>query len=124
MRVHHIALGTRDVERLCNFYREVLGLEVAKEDGGSVWFEIGDAMLMIAKAPRGAADPDGSADLFAFGVNEAQRARITTRLVQRGIPLEDEALHTTYFRDPDGRRIAVSTDPLKTTRRWSKFDVF
>src|SRR5437016_3888087 len=51
--LHHLALGTRDVERLARFYIDVLELrEVTRHlhaDGSlrSVWLDLGGALLMI-----------------------------------------------------------------------------
>ncbi|HKO49243.1 MAG TPA: VOC family protein, partial [Polyangiaceae bacterium] len=51
--LHHLALGTRDVERLARFYIDILELrEVTRHlhaDGSlrSVWLDLGGALLMI-----------------------------------------------------------------------------
>lgn len=51
--------------------------------------------------------PRRSKELVAFAVDDKERWR--ARLGLAGIPIEDETAHTLYFRDPDGRRVAVST---------------
>jgi len=49
--------------------------------------------------------PRGSMELLAFAVDdkEAWRSRVE---------VEAETAHTLYFRDPDGRRLAVSSYPF------------
>ena len=70
---------------------------------GSVWLDAGDAVLMLERAGEGEPEvPAGAMDLVAFAVDdkEAWRGRVS---------VEAETAHTLYFRDPDGRRVAVSS---------------
>jgi catechol 2,3-dioxygenase-like lactoylglutathione lyase family enzyme len=104
VRIHHVALRTNDVERLEHFYARVLGLGVMRRDDarGSVWLDASGTVLMIERADPG--EPlaaQGTKELLAFAVEdkEAWRGRVT---------VEAETQHTLYFRDPDGRRVAVS----------------
>jgi catechol 2,3-dioxygenase-like lactoylglutathione lyase family enzyme len=114
VNVHHLALRTRDPARLCRFYEDVLGLRRVREQPGySVWLSIGGAVLMIEKA--GDDEPvygPHIRDLTAFSVDDAGRARVRAALAAAGVPMDGETAFTTYFRDPDGRRVAVSTYPL------------
>jgi catechol 2,3-dioxygenase-like lactoylglutathione lyase family enzyme len=105
VRIHHVALRTRDLPRLEQFYAAVLGLrEVRRDDArGSVWLDAGGTILMLERA--GADEPEvpaGTRDLVAFAVDDKEtwRARVA---------VEAETEHTLYFRDPDGRRVAVSS---------------
>ncbi len=105
MRIHHVALRTRDLARLEHFYATVLGLRVMRRDDerGSVWLDAGGAVLMLERSGAGEPGvPDGTMDLVAFAVEdkEAWRSRVSA---------EAETEHTLYFRDPDGRRVAVSS---------------
>ncbi len=104
--VHHLALRTRDVAGAAAFYRDVLGLAVVREQPGySVWLSLGGAVLMIERRAEGEPGvPAGSMELVAFAVTPEAREAVRARVV-----VEAETAHTTYFRDPDGRRVAVST---------------
>ena len=104
-----MAMRTVDVPRLERFYVEVLGLAVMRRDDarGSVWLDADGTVVMIERAEVGEAGiPAGTRELVAFAVadKEAWRARLP--------PVEAETAHTLYFRDPDGRRIAVSDYPF------------
>ncbi len=114
MNVHHLALRTRDPARLCRFYEDVLGLpRVREQPGYSVWLAVGGAVLMIERADEGESVYEAHLrDLTAFSVDDAQRLRVRAALAAAGVPIEGETAFTTYFRDPDGRRVAVSTYPL------------
>lgn len=112
MRIHHVALRTRDLARLERFYVATLGLEVVRRDDarGSVWLGAGDAVLMLElAAPTEPAVPEGSLDLLAFAMEDAPDAMAAWR---SRVAVEAETANTLYFRDPDGRRVAVSRYPL------------
>lgn len=109
-----MAMRTADVPRLERFYVEVLGLAVMRRDDarGSVWLDADGTVVMIERAEAGEAGiPAGTRELVAFAVpdKEALRARLP--------PLEAETQHTLYFRDPDGRRVAVSDYPFPVPAR-------
>lgn len=112
--MHHIALRTVDVASLAAFYARWLGLAIVRDGGDrSVWLGLGEgAVLMIeARTPEEPAIDPTSLELLAFAVDTATRTALRARLVAEG-RLEGETAHTLYFRDPDGRRLGVSTYPL------------
>jgi len=112
--VHHVAFRTADVPALAAFYRELLGLPLVRDlSPRSLWLGLGgDAVLMIegreAKEPP---VPTGTMDLVAFRVDPQRKAAIRTEAVARGC-FDGETDHTVYLRDPDNRRIGVSTFPF------------
>jgi catechol-2,3-dioxygenase len=110
-RLHHLALRTRDISTLVDFYREWFHVEVTREAlPRSVWLALEHgAVLMIEAAEADEPNPPaGSFELVAFGVSVEQREALRARLVAAG-RLEAETAHTLYFRDPDGRRVGVSS---------------
>lgn len=120
MRLHHLALRSRDVDALEAFYAEVLGLSCVRRDGGrSVWLALGDAVLMIERAEEIEPRPDpGGLELIALSADDvAARDAVEARLRERGVSIEARTQHTIYFRDPEGRRVAVSTYPLDEVLR-------
>ncbi|HSQ65996.1 MAG TPA: VOC family protein [Polyangiaceae bacterium] len=130
MRIHHLALRTRRLAKLAHFYRRVLGLSHLRTNRAagrvrSVWLEAGRAILMLERAdPKEPAIPRGSLELVAFAVSRAEHRRMLARLERLGVPLDGEpTAFTTYFRDPDGRRVAishfapVSPDPRRDAKR-------
>jgi catechol 2,3-dioxygenase-like lactoylglutathione lyase family enzyme len=119
--LHHLALGTRDVERLAAFYREAFGLREVRrhQDEGrelrSIWLDLGGALLMIeaTAAPAPALVQGVGAGLFllCLRVPAAERAALEQRLEQLGARIESRTQFTSYARDPDGNRIALSHYP-------------
>ncbi len=120
MELHHIALGAQDVVGVAAFYREVFGCEeVARHkapDGGvrSVWLDAGGVVLMVEHtgAARERVEGVGAGPfLLAFRVGADERAALEERLTAAGAPLEGGTQYTSYARDPEGNRVAVSAYP-------------
>jgi hypothetical protein len=110
MRVHHLAFRTRDLARLERFYTDLLGLHVARrDDERSVWLRAGGTILMLERADEGEPSLEGgSKELVAFAIEQADADRWRRTLAAAGVAIEDETGFTFYFRDPDGRRVALS----------------
>ena len=113
MRVHHLAFRTRDLAQLERFYVHAVGLTVVRRnETRSVWLDAGGSLLMLEVAePVEASAPHGAMDLVAFEVAPDQRALYTDRLARAGVALEGSTDFTLYVRDPDGRRIGLSSYP-------------
>lgn len=109
--------------RLGQFYRDVLELrEVARhahEDGSlrSVWLDLGGSLLMIelgAEPPRRVIGVGAGPFLIAVAVSAEERERFEARLQDAGCAIESRSEWTSYARDPDGNRIALSAYPLES----------
>ncbi len=118
-RLHHVALGTRDVETLAEFYCRLLQIAARArhlDDGGglrSVWLELSGVLLMIERADtlaqRSRVEGVGLGPfLLAFSVTAAERGAFEERALMLGAPVESRLRYTSYLRDPDGNRIAIS----------------
>ncbi|MET0286895.1 MAG: VOC family protein [Polyangiales bacterium] len=108
--LHHLALRTHDVDRLLAFYRDWFGFVVARDmRPRSVWLALSEGVLMIELAEAHEPPVTRSLELVAFRVTVEERVLLRERL---GDALEAATEHTLYFRDPDGRRVGVSSYPL------------
>jgi catechol 2,3-dioxygenase-like lactoylglutathione lyase family enzyme len=119
MWVHHLALRTDDVAKLAAFYEGVVGLPVeARNLPRSIWLRAGETLVMVELCgpdePRVAAR---SMELIAFSVDASERDEARDRLSAAGVAIEEETGFTMYFRDPDGRRIALSHYPVERNYR-------
>ncbi|MCP4498474.1 MAG: hypothetical protein GY822_00710 [Deltaproteobacteria bacterium] len=118
-RLHHLALGAHDVEKVAVFYEDVLGLKKCgtqfTEEGNirAIWLALGEgAVLMIEELQEHRSIVVGRASgvfLLAVEVSNPVRQSIKATL---GDELESETEHTLYFRDPEGNRVAASSFPL------------
>jgi glyoxylase I family protein len=109
VRFHHVAFRTNDLDALEDFYARVLGLAVTRRnEGRSVWLDAGGAILMLEQREEGEPEiPEGSMELIAFAVSPEVRERLPAE----GVEIEARTAYTLYVRDPDGRRIGLSTYP-------------
>ncbi len=121
-RLHHLAVGSADVERLAAFYQQFFGLhEVARhlDAGGAlraIWLELGGAILMLERTRAEAAHVEGISAgpfLMAFRVSPAARPELERRLEAAGHAIESRTAFTSYTRDVDGNRVALSHYPLR-----------
>ena len=119
--LHHLALGARNVERLAAFYAMAFGLHEVKRhrdaDGSlrSVWLGLESAVLMIERTTHNreaAQDINAGLFLIAFRIEPSERVDFESRMAAHACPVESSTEHTSYFRDPEGNRFAVSTYPL------------
>jgi glyoxylase I family protein len=111
MRVHHLALRVRDLERAAAFYGGLLGLPELRrfeEEGRlrSVWLGAGDAVLMLERALKGPGPEAGSAHVLAFAVDDLPRWE--ARLAGAGVGVADRTAYTLYVNDPDGHRVGLT----------------
>jgi catechol 2,3-dioxygenase-like lactoylglutathione lyase family enzyme len=114
MRVHHLAFRTADLAKLERFYVEVLGLAVVRRnEARSVWLDAGGAIVMLEVRDADEAAPvAGSKELVAFAIEAGARAEYMNRLATAEVPIEASTDFTMYVRDPDGRRIGLSSYPV------------
>lgn len=115
VRIHHLAFRTADLARLERFYEEVIGLEVLRRDGErSAWLDAGGTILMLERSADGEplVDPR-SLELTCFGIEPSEHVAVVRRLEGAGVAVEGRTAYSIYFRDPDGRRIGVSSFPTE-----------
>lgn len=122
MPLHHLALGARDVVTVAAFYRSAFSLEEVAEhrnDDGSVrsiWLRLSpSSVLMVEQTTTTAERVEGIGAgpfLLAFSVTEEAHAAQVETLAAMGAPIEGRTAMTTYHRDPEGNRVALSHYPL------------
>jgi catechol-2,3-dioxygenase len=110
MEIHHLAFRTKDLPRLEAFYSGLLGLPVTSRADGRVWLKAGDTIVMLEMAEPGEPDiPANCMEFVAFTIQANKRADWRNAITQSGCRIEAETPHTLYFRDPDGRRVGLSS---------------
>jgi catechol 2,3-dioxygenase-like lactoylglutathione lyase family enzyme len=119
-RLHHIALGAHDVEGVAAFYRDVLGLaETARHETPegalrSIWLDLGGSVLMVEHTEASAEPVDGVGKgpfLLAVAITPQERPALEAALEAAGAPVESRSDYSSYARDPEGNRVAISHYP-------------
>jgi catechol 2,3-dioxygenase-like lactoylglutathione lyase family enzyme len=121
---HHLALQCADLARCEAFYRNVLGLPVAKrwQDGAgaerSVWLAVDGQGSFLALERAGAEPverpfqaPDAGLHLVALRIACGERAAWEARLAAAGVAIVHRTRYTLYVRDPEGNRVGLSHHP-------------
>ncbi len=114
--LHHVAVGTRDVEALASFYARLLQTNEIKRQRDaqglrSIWLELSGTLLMIERSESPSSRVDGvgnGAFLLAFRADASGRGAFEDRARELGATVESRPQFTSYLRDLDGNRIAVS----------------
>ena len=117
--IDHIALTVRDPERTAAFYRQTLGMEVARDGRGRIWLHSGRARINLHPVgaefkPHALYPLPGSADLCLLSDQDAPtmleklwKAGVAVELatvIRKGARGEMESI---YFRDPDGNLVEI-----------------
>ena len=122
--LHHTALVSSDVERTVAFYQDVLGFPLTElidnrdYPGSSHFFhDIGNGNLLAFFDFPGLdlgpyAEVLGGLHHVAISVDPARWEELVARLTEAGVEHEVHSGVSVYFRDPDGARIELISDPL------------
>ena len=122
--LHHTALISSDVEATVRFYQDVLGfpltelIENRDYPGSShFFFDIGNGNLVAFFDFPGLdvgpyAEVLGGLHHMAISVAPDRWQQLVERLTEAGVPHEVHSGVSVYFRDPDGARIELISDPL------------
>ena len=119
-RIDHIVFTVRDIERSCDFYARVLGVEVVAFGDGRRALQLGRQKINLHEAgnefePKAARPVPGSGDICLIVGLPLEEAIAHVR--SAGVQIEEGPVRRTgavgpiesiYLRDPDGNLIEVS----------------
>ncbi len=112
--LHHLALRVQDLDAVHAFYAQWFGLTIVRDlRPRALWLGLGEhsVLMLEIRAQHEPVIDARSMELVAFTISGDERQSMRTRLVAQHM-LEAETEHTLYFRDPEGRRVALSSFPL------------
>jgi catechol 2,3-dioxygenase-like lactoylglutathione lyase family enzyme len=122
--IHHTALISSDVRRTVEFYQDVLGFPLTdmfenRDYPGSThfFFDVGNgnaiAFFDLPGLDLGPyAEVLGGLHHVALSLEPEQWQRAKQRLDEAGVAYEHVSGSSLYFRDPDGARLELISDPL------------
>ena len=122
--VHHVALLSSDVETTIRFYQDVLEFPLTemfenRDYGGSThfFFDIGDGnALAFFDLPGLDLGPYsevlGGLHHLAISVAPSRWEQLRRKLDDAGVHYDHVSGSSLYFRDPDGARLELISDPL------------
>ena len=107
-----VMLGTKDLARSIEFYRDRLGLEVRNQTPGFVFFNAGSVMLCLNEPlARVAGDAINGASEIVFPVDHVRAAY--EALQAKGVVFTHEPRNVygqswaANFNDPDGHKLSI-----------------
>jgi catechol 2,3-dioxygenase-like lactoylglutathione lyase family enzyme len=122
--VHHTALISSDVRQTVAFYQDLLGFPLTdmfenRDYRGSThfFFDIGNGNALAFFDLPGLdlgpyAEVLGGLHHLAISMEPDEWAQAKARLDQAGVPYDHISGTSLYFRDPDGARLELISDPL------------
>lgn len=122
--VHHVALLSADVERTINFYQGLLEFPLTelfenRDYKGSThfFFDIGNGNSLAFFDFPGLdlsdyAEVLGGLHHLAISTPPENWERLKKKLDDAGVPYDHISGSSLYFRDPDGARLELISDPL------------
>ena len=122
LRIDHVVLTVRDVERTLSFYEQVLGMTAVTFGEGRRALAFGDQKLNLHQAgrefePKARTPVAGSVDLCF--TTDTPLDQVVAHLASVGVTIElgpvdktgaRRPLRSIYFRDPDGNLIEVANE--------------
>ena len=122
--LHHVAVLCGEVERTIRFYQGVLGFPLTEivgnrdyEGSSHFFFDIGNGNLLaffdfpgLELGPY--AEVLGGLHHLAISVEPVRWAELKQRLDDADVEYLEESGTSIYFRDPDGTRVELISDPL------------
>jgi catechol 2,3-dioxygenase len=127
IHVATVGLKARDVEKVADYYRAILGLETLASPAGSVVLGAGGVPLLdIEPAPRGAGPDDTrEAGLFHTAFLMPTRADLGRWIIHASesrLPVAGMADHLVseafYLTDPEGNGVEIYSDRPESTWDW------
>jgi len=113
VRLGHVALSARDPERVADFYRELLDLQIVRQTSNPL---VGDAALLSGDPGREDHElvlvSNGNAQHIAFRVDTLEQLRtLYTRAKRHGLQIPyalDSGIAVGFFvRDPEGNAVEI-----------------
>ena len=122
--IHHTALLSSNVERTVQFYQGVLEFPLTDifenrdyQGSNHFFFDLGNGNLLAFFDFPGLdlgpyAEVLGGLHHMAISVEPARWDELKGSLSAHGVDFQEESGTSIYFRDPDGARIELISDPL------------
>lgn len=108
MKIHHIALKTKNYAPVADFYKTLFNLtEINHQTGYSYWLSNGDIILMIEQE-NNLPDTRTPHDVIIFSIEKDRVDTFISQAAKTGIVPFKNTNYTWYFRDPDGRTCGIS----------------
>jgi catechol 2,3-dioxygenase-like lactoylglutathione lyase family enzyme len=103
--VNHISFGVADYGRARDFYTDLLGMKVTKDDGKQAFLDFGQTRLLVRKTRQ----PDNKplVDHMAYTIENWNREAVEAELKHRGLDPRPDTDYSFHIKDPDGYDVQI-----------------
>ncbi len=112
LAVNHISYGVADYGRTRDFYSDLLGMKVSKDDGKQCNLGFGDSFFVVRKTRQ----PDNKpfVDHIAYTIDSWDPAAVEAELKRRNLdPKMDAEKLSVSVKDPDGFGVQICSKEMK-----------
>ncbi len=111
MKLTYVIFYTNDLQRIKEFYREKVGLELSFGDDKFIAFKIGDALFGIKKATDAREIPGSQTIIISTPNVESFHSKLTEMGVALYKELTEEAWGRNFaILDPDGNKVEFTSE--------------
>lgn len=117
-RIDHLNLTVADIDRTCEFYQRVLGLERVSWGKGRAALRFGDQKINLDPADEAKPEMAKRQPAHLCFVSEAPLPEVIAHLDRVGVPIAmgpgprsgaTGTIESVYINDPDGNSIEIAT---------------
>jgi catechol 2,3-dioxygenase-like lactoylglutathione lyase family enzyme len=112
--VNHISYVVADYAKTRDFYADLLGMKVSKDDGKQCYMSFGDTFLLPRNARAGskAAGPP-LVNHIAYTIENWDKNAVEAELKRRGLDPRPDTENSFHVKDPDGFDLQISGKDMK-----------
>ena len=87
--INHLSYQCPDYKKVRDFYTDLLGVQVTKDDGKQAYLWFGDAFIVVRNSTNGSPKP--VIDHFAWTIANWNKDRVAAELTKRGLQVQPDA---------------------------------
>jgi catechol 2,3-dioxygenase-like lactoylglutathione lyase family enzyme len=109
--VNHISYVVADYAKTRDFYADLLGMKVSKDDGKQCYLSFGDTFLLPRNARAGGKTP--LINHVAYTIDNWDKNAVEAELRRRGLEPRPDTENSFHVKDPDGFDLQISGKDMK-----------
>jgi catechol 2,3-dioxygenase-like lactoylglutathione lyase family enzyme len=109
--VNHISYMVADYAKTRDFYADLLGMKVSKDDGKQCYMSFGDTFLLPRNARASVKPP--VVDHIAITIDNWDKNAVEAELKRRGLEPRPDTEDSFHVKDPDGYNLQISGKNMK-----------
>jgi catechol 2,3-dioxygenase-like lactoylglutathione lyase family enzyme len=109
--VNHISYVVADYAKTRDFYADLLGMKVSKDDGKQCYLSLGDTFLLPRNARAGGKTP--LINHVAYTIDNWDKNAVEAELKRRGMEPRPDTENSFHVKDPDGFDLQISGKDMK-----------